>query len=87
MGKVHEVKVAQTMIFPSGSIVAIDKGYIDYELFWNWNQGGVYFVTRQKDNARFRILEERPVPKNRNILRDQMIELEGFYAHKSIPAS
>jgi hypothetical protein len=84
-GKVHEVKVAQTMAFPSGSIVAIDKGYTDYELFWNWNQGGVYFVTRQKDNARFRILEERPIPKNRNILSDQMIELKTFYSHQKYP--
>jgi hypothetical protein len=86
-GKVHEVKVAQNMVFPSGSIVAIDKGYIDYELFWTWTQGGVYFVTRQKDNARFRILEERPVPKNRNILRDQIIELEGFYSHQKYPGA
>jgi hypothetical protein len=84
-GKVHEVKVAQNMAFPPGSIVAIDKGYIDYELFWNWNQGGVFFVTRQKDNARFRILEERTIPKNRNILRDQMIELESFYSHQKYP--
>jgi len=86
-GKVHEVKVAQTMIFPSGSIVAIDKGYIDYELFWTWTQGGVYFVTRQKDNARYRILEEKPIPQNRNILRDQMIELEGFYSHQKYPGA
>jgi len=50
-GKVHEVKVAQSMIFPPGSIIVVDKGYIDYELFWRWTEGGVFFVTRQKDNA------------------------------------
>ena len=28
-GKVHDVKVAQAMSFPPGSIVGIDKGYVD----------------------------------------------------------
>lgn len=84
-GKVHEVKVAQAMSFPPGSIVAIDKGYTDYELFWRWNQGGVFFVTRQKDNARYRILEARPIPRYRNILTDQIIELEGFYSQQKYP--
>jgi hypothetical protein len=86
-GKVHEVKVAQAMTFPSGSIVAIDKGYIDYELFWRWTQGGVFFVTRQKDNAHYRVLEERPIPKYRNILSDQIIEMEGFYSHQKYPGN
>jgi hypothetical protein len=84
-GKGHEVKIAQAMSFPSGSIVAIDKGYIDYELFWRWTQGGIFFVTRQKDNACYRILEERNIPKYRNILKDQIIEMEGFYSRQKYP--
>ncbi|PIP07993.1 MAG: hypothetical protein COX51_05450 [Syntrophobacteraceae bacterium CG23_combo_of_CG06-09_8_20_14_all_50_8] len=85
-GKVHEVKVAQAMTFPPGSIVVIDKGYIDYELFWKWSEGGVFFVTRQKDNARYQVLEEKPIPRNRNIISDQLIELEGFYSHRKYPS-
>jgi hypothetical protein len=84
-GKVHEVKVAQAMNFPPGSIVAMDRGYIDYELFGRWTQNGVSFVTRQKENARYLILEEKPIPKNRNILHDQIIEMEGFYSHQKYP--
>jgi len=84
-GKVHEVKVAQAMNFPPGSIVAMDRGYIDYELFGRWTQNGVFFVTRQKENARYLILEEKPIPKHRNILRDQIIEMEGFYSHQKYP--
>ncbi len=84
-GRVHEVKVAQSMIFPPGSIVAIEKGYIDYELFWRWTEGGVFFVTRQKDNAHYRVLEGKPIPKNRNIMSDQIIELEGFYSYQKYP--
>ncbi len=84
-GKVHEVKVAHTISFPAGSILAIDKGYMDYELLWNWTQDGVFFVTRQKDNARYRIVEERPIPRNRNILRDQIITLEVFNSQTKYP--
>jgi hypothetical protein len=84
-GKVHEIKIAQAMTFPSGSIVAIDKGYLDYDLFWRWTECGVFFVTRQKDNARYHVLEEKPLPMNRNVLVDQLIELEVFYSHQKYP--
>ncbi len=75
-GKVHEVKIARAMLFPAGSILAIDKGYIDFELFWHWTGQGVFLVTRQKHNARYRIVEDRGVPQNSNVLCDQIIELE-----------
>lgn len=80
-GKVHELKVAQTMTFSSGSIVAIDRGYIDYELFWRWTVGGVFFVTRQKGHADYKVLEER----HRNIISDQIIKLEGHYSYQKYP--
>lgn len=48
--RTHKVKVGQTMKFPNGSILAIDKGCIDYDLFWKWTQEGLSFVTCQKDN-------------------------------------
>lgn len=84
-GKIHEVRIARTLNFPAGSIVVVDKGYVDFSLFWSWNQSGVFFVTRQKGNARYRVVEQRAIPTNRNILSDQLIELEGFYAHKKYP--
>jgi hypothetical protein len=84
-GKIHEVHIARTLNFPAGSIVAVDRGYLDYELFWSWTQSGVFFVTRQKDNAHYRIVEERAIPKNRSILSDQLIEIEGFYSHRNYP--
>lgn len=84
-GKVHEVRVAQTLFFPPGSIVVIDRGYTDYELFGRWTAEGVYFVTRQKDNAVFKVIEQRIVPLNRNILRDEIISFEGFYSKKKCP--
>lgn len=81
-GKVHEVNIAREVFLPRGSIVVIDRGYVDYELFGRWTEEGVYFVTRQKDNADYRVIEQRQLPYGRNILRDEVIELRGFYSHQ-----
>lgn len=50
-GKVHDVKVAQTLSFAPGTVVVDDRGYNDYRLFAQWTEQGVFFVTRMKDNA------------------------------------
>jgi len=84
-GNVHEVNISRGLSFPEGSIIVIDRGYIDYELFAKWQSAGVYFVTRQKYNARFRVRQERPIPERGNILRDSIIVLEGFYAKQDYP--
>jgi hypothetical protein len=84
-GRVQEINIAQGLRFPSGSIVVVDRGYIDYEMFSRWSADEVYFVTRLKDNADFSVVEEFSVPQKRNILRDQVIRLEGFYSRKKYP--
>jgi len=84
-GKVHEVNIAKGLSFPRGSIVVIDRGYVDYELFSKWIKEEVYFVTRQKSNADFEVVENRDVPLNRNILKDQIIELKGYASKKKCP--
>jgi hypothetical protein len=84
-GRVHEVRIARGLSFPRGSILAIDKGYVDYELFYRWTVQGVYFVTRQKDNADYSVVRSNAVPENRNILKDHVIQLEGYSARKRCP--
>lgn len=79
-GKVGDVKVAQRLDFPKGSIVALDRGYTDYRLFTRWTREGVYFVSRLKKNADFQIVEDYPVPEGRNVLKDQRVRLQAFVA-------
>jgi hypothetical protein len=57
-----DVKVAQSLDFPKGSIVALDRGYIDYHLFTRWTREGVYFLSRLKTNADIQIVEKYCVP-------------------------
>jgi hypothetical protein len=50
-----------------GSIVAVDRGYIDFRLFSAWTSKGIFFVTRLKDNTQYKVVGSYPAPVNRNI--------------------
>jgi Transposase DDE domain/Domain of unknown function (DUF4372) len=72
-GKQHEVRVARQLHFAPGTILAIDRGYTDYEWFARLSQERVYFVTRLKDNADYAVVEEREIPQRKGVQRDQVI--------------
>jgi hypothetical protein len=72
-GKLHEVQVARQLHFAPGTILAIDRGYTDYEWFARLSEEKVYFVTRLKDNADYAVVEEREIPQRKGVRRDQVI--------------
>jgi hypothetical protein len=82
---VHEIHFARSLDLPAGSIVAMDMGFTDYELYGRWTKNGIWFVTRQKENAIYDVVEACRVPKNRNIVSDEIIKLRGFYAGRDCP--
>jgi len=75
-GKTHEVTVARKMRFERGTIVAMDRGYIDYSWFERLSDDGVSFVTRMKSNAVYYVVENFALPHRRNLLSDQTIVFE-----------
>jgi len=79
-GKTADVKVAQNLDFPRGSIVALDRGYVDYHLFTRWTRQGVYFVTRLKANADIQIVQRHEVTPGGSVLTDQTVRLQAFVA-------
>jgi hypothetical protein len=79
-GKTGDVKVAQSLEFPKGSIVAMDRGYTDYGLFTRWTREGVFFVTRLKSNADIQVVKRHPEPEGSNVLRDETVRLQAFVA-------
>ena len=81
----HESTVAKTLTLPPDSIVAIDLGYTDYQLFGDWTRQGVWFVTRLKDNAVYDIVGERQPPEQGEILYDRIIRLTGSGATEKCP--
>ena len=76
-GKTTDVSTARNFTLPAGSIVAIDRGYLDFELFYKWHKSDVFFVTRLKDNAAYEVVHNRSLPKRGNVLADQIIRFTG----------
>ena len=61
---------------PSGSYLAFDKGYNNYSEFAAYTEKGIFFITRQKDNAVYRSVEELEPDSNTPdaVLKDETIE-------------
>ncbi len=76
-GKTTDVTTAWHFTLPVGSIVAVDRAYCDFDLFFKWNKAGSFFVTRLKGNAAYEVVENRPVPQHSNVLADQIIRFTG----------
>jgi putative transposase len=76
-GGKHEMSWARTLEIPRGSFVVFDKGFVDYKWFASLVNKGVFFVTRQKTNACYRVIERRKINKAKGILCDQTIRLTG----------
>lgn len=76
-----QVMLKSTKLNP-GTIVAMDAEYNDYGIYSQWTENGVYFVTRMRSNAVYEVIESREVPKNRNIISDEIILLTGTGARK-----
>lgn len=86
-GKVHDVTEARKQALPRGSIVVMDKGYLDYSWYKTLSEQGVFFVTRARKNTRYRVTHRRPVDKAKGLRADQAIELTGQKSrHEALPA-
>jgi hypothetical protein len=85
-GNVHDVRIAQKLALPSGSIVVMDRGYVDYDLFGRWTQDEIWFVTRMKDGALFDVIETRTVPSTaKGVITDAVIELASEHGREACP--
>jgi len=75
-GKSHDVTVGRQLRFAAGTIVVIDKGYVDYGWWQQISEDGAFFVTRLKQDLKYTIIQENPVPEKGNIRGDHWIEIE-----------
>ena len=81
-GSIHEVNIGKLLNFPKGSMIAMDKGYNDYGWYKQLTDKGIFFVTRLKTNAKFRVVDRRSVLKTKGITCDQTIEFTGVQIAK-----
>jgi hypothetical protein len=74
-GKSSDIAVARGLKFQSGTIVVMDRGYVDYGWWDQLTQQGVYFVTRLKKDILWDEVESRKPPQNSNVIGDQIIRI------------
>jgi Transposase DDE domain/Domain of unknown function (DUF4372) len=73
----HDIKTARRLHLTPGSIVAMDRAYVNYSLLHDWTQRGIFFVTRLKANAAYKIVQRLELPERRKILADEIIQFTG----------
>lgn len=59
-----------------GEIVVFDKAYVDFEHLSDLDRRNVWWVTRAKDNMKFRVVKNH-TKGYENIVKDQIIALQG----------
>jgi Domain of unknown function (DUF4372)/Transposase DDE domain len=84
-GRRHDVRVARLLRFDPGTILIIDRGYVDYGWFGHLTTDAVFFITRLKDNAVYAVVERRRVPERSQVRRDEVIRLTGGDAETKCP--
>jgi len=73
-----DLAVGRTLKLPRGSIVVFDKGYDDYSWYTALTKQGVFFIGRQKRDARYRVVARHRVNQAQGLICDQTIELTGL---------
>lgn len=81
-GKTGDQTQARLMRFPRGSVLVFDKGYNDYGWHNQLTDQGIYWVTRIRGNAKYRILERRAIHRSQGVTSDQIIAFTSVRSSK-----
>jgi IS4 transposase len=68
---VDDCRMGQSWPILADTIYVYDKGYYDFNWWWSIDQKKAFFVTRLKDNAAIKIIENLPI-HNEKILEDAL---------------
>lgn len=86
--RVSDVKALDMIIFEPGAFYVMDRGYLDFARLYAIHVAGSFFVTRAKDNTKFRRLYSKPITdeeKKQGIRCDQIVVLGRKKARKDYP--
>jgi len=81
-GKVADVTVAQRLKLPPGTIIVDDPRLQRLRAVRALDREGVYFVTRLKDNAVYRVVRNLPLPQTR---RGGVIKIRSSVSRALVP--
>jgi len=73
-GNVSDITIGRTLNFPKESIVVMDRGYNDHLWYKRLTQKRIFFVTRLKVSAKYRVIKRHSVDKTTGLTSDQTIQ-------------
>jgi hypothetical protein len=74
--------IARSLDLPKGSVIVIDRGYCDYQLFRQWTEEKVFFVSRLRSSAQYVRVKSFPVPQGGSLMADHLVQ---FTAARGCP--
>lgn len=83
--KVHDVNIFDTLVLEPGAFYVMDRGYVDFERLYLFNQVPAFFITRAKRNLKCQRVYSHAVDKTTGLRSDQTIRLTGFYSSQHFP--
>jgi len=84
-GSYSELTVLRRRSYARGTILVMDRGFVDFGWFGQLNENGVIFVTRIKTDTRYEVVEHRPVPAGSGVISDEVIRLTSPATRKRYP--
>jgi IS4 transposase len=84
-GKYSELTVARGRRYARGTILVMDRGFVDFRWFNQLHESGVFFVTRIKKDTPYRVVQSDPIVTGKNLVSDERIELTGRRTRKRYP--
>jgi len=82
---VHDVNIMDIIPYEEGSFYVADKGYTDFLRLYKIHTNGSFFVTRAKENLRFKRMYSRAVDKTTGVQSDHIGKLEIYKSKIEYP--
>ncbi|MFA9558144.1 IS4 family transposase [Evansella sp. AB-rgal1] len=72
---VSDQEATEFLVLKNLATYVFDRGYINYNLYYDWDLNDIPFVARVKANSKLTIIHEQPVEENTLIVRDAKVEV------------
>ena len=84
-GLVHDVNALDHLPIEARAYYVMDKGYVDFKRMYRMAAESATWITRAKDNMKYKRLYSAPTDRSTGDICDQIIVLLGFYLRKDYP--
>jgi len=83
--RVPDVLVLDKIVPPPGSYIVMDRGYVDFERLYRFNQALAFFVIRAKGDLQFKRRQSHLIDRSTGLRSDQTIILTGPKSSQRYP--